>query len=307
MPHHDTIAGTRHLGAADRRERDGATIALLDPATQNTPLAVREAYLDWTSGEKMLGHPFLSLSDMNPLKEAAKTERLARWKAAVDAKSTQAEADLGSRLGTPVEFLTDPESDLLFPLCAGNVLSQFEHFAEAHEWLSLLYDPVTRSKSPIFDAIAANSIPGNAIRTGDTWLDDTFDPIAIAFRREGTWLRYTILAMVRNLIAWADDEFARGLPDTLQRAEDRYQLARKLLGADQLENACETIILDIQKVIEEGLGTSKIEAARYSKPLLDLQSPLVLQRTAKDIRRAVEGQRSRNKIKRRSRGRSRAQ
>ena len=62
-------------------------------------------------------------------------------------------------------------------------------------------------QSPIFDAIAADSIPGNAIRTGDTWLDDTFDPIAIAFRREGTWLRYTILAMVRNLIAWADDEF----------------------------------------------------------------------------------------------------
>ena len=66
---------------------------------------------------------------------------------------------------------------------------------------------------------------------------------------------------MRNLVDWADDDFARGLPDTLQRAEERYELARKILGANELRNDCETIIIDIRNAIETSLGIKKIEAS----------------------------------------------
>ena len=168
------------------------------------------------------------------------------------------------------------------------MLNRFEFFAEAHDWLSLLYHPVTKAKSAIFDDIVSGT-SGDAIRTGESWLDKTFDPIAIASRRPGVWLRYTILAMVRNLIDWADDDFARGLPDTFQRAEERYELAQKLLGADDLKNECETIILDIRKLIENSLGVKKSQTPAYVKPLLEVQSIAALKQVAKDVSKAVHG------------------
>jgi hypothetical protein len=131
-----------------------------------------------------------------------------------------------------------------------------------------------------------------ASSAGESRLDDPFDPIAIANRRPGVWLRYTILAMVRNLIDWADDDFARGLPDTVQRAEERYELARKILGAQALQNDCETIIIDIRNAIETSLGVQRIEARHYTRALLEVRSAAALKQAAKDIETALQGQRA---------------
>lgn len=266
---------------------------LIDPSKERTPLAIRECYLNWASGRRMVDQDLIASPVLAELREGARTVALARWKAAVDEKSAEAEGYFGGNADIPLEFLTAIESDLLFPLSAGRVLSQFEHFAEAHEWFSLLYHPFTRTKHPIFGQVPFDDQPAaGETHTGSAWLDTPFDPIAIAHRRPGVWLRYTILAMVRNLIDWADADFARGLPDTVQRAEERYELAKKLLSAKVLENECETLILDIQKTIVNLFGIPKKQAAAYTQSLLQVQSIKVLEQAQKDITKALQGKRS---------------
>jgi hypothetical protein len=292
---HETWLGYMYGWVYPENVLNPLVFELLDPNAQSSPLGVRARYLNWTH---------IDDASLNELKRAAKFEALAQWKARVDRKSVRLKlgssvefpTNLGSgptldvRFGSSLRFLTNLESDLAFPLSAGKVLSQCGFFAEAHDWFSLLYDPVTRSKSPIFEQIGrgtGGAPTGSAVYTGDTGLDDPFDPVAMASRRQNVWLRYTVLAMVRNLIEWADDDFARGLSDTFERAEERYELARRLLDAKDVENECETIILDIRKVIDEALAGNRNETAKYVNQLLEVQSPVALRQAAKQIKTAA--------------------
>lgn len=175
--------------------------------------------------------------------------------------------------------------DLWFPLTAGLLLNRNGQFAAAHEWYQLLYDPVTGTAAEIFKQFIGDVTKE---RTGTRWLSAPFDPIAIANRRPGVWLRYTIIAMVRNLIDWADDDFARGLPDTYQRAEERYELARKVLGAQALENDCEAIVLDVIHSIGRVFGMTKQEAARYAAPLMQVRSFAEMTKAAKSIESTLQ-------------------
>lgn len=159
--------------------------------------------------------------------------------------------------------------DLWFPLTAGLLLNRNEQFAAAHEWYRLLYNPATGTAAEVFNRFSGDVIKE---RNASKWLKAPFDPIAIANRRQGVWLRYTIIAMVRNLVDWADDDFARALPDTYQRAEERYELAGKVLGAKALENDCEAAVLDVIHSIGKAFGMTKQEAARYAAPLMQVRS-----------------------------------
>lgn len=175
---------------------------------------------------------------------------------------------------------------LLFPIIAGHVLHQAGEFEKAHAWFRLLFDPVTRVPTVRFnEGLAAASFePGpDESKVGDAWLDHPYDPVAIANRRPGVWLRHTVLGMARNLVDWADDDFARGLPDTYQRAEERYELARRLLAANAMGDACETLIMDIRNHIGDFVGAST--ASAYMKALAEIQSPATLRHIAAKVKR----------------------
>ena len=84
-------------------------LELVDPDTDNTPLTIRQRYL-YLALEQIPGvSGFISAAILNQLKDGAKTESLAPWKATVDAQSTQAELTLGARIETPYEALTAAE------------------------------------------------------------------------------------------------------------------------------------------------------------------------------------------------------
>ncbi len=178
------------------------------------------------------------------------------------------------------------ERDLWFPLTAALLLNRNQQYAAAHEWYRLLYDPETGTQAVIFQVFTGNITDQHI---GAKWLDDPFDPVAIANRRAGVWLRHTVLAMVRNLVDWADDEFARGLPDTSQRAQELYELARRTLQAPQMQSECERVLLDVINVIQDGLGYGHAVASRMVGPLKEVRSADVISKADKDIRRTVNG------------------
>lgn len=175
---------------------------------------------------------------------------------------------------------------LWFPLTAALLLNRNQQYAAAHEWYRLLYDPETNSVAEILQFFTGDV---TYERSGTTWLDEPFDPVAIANRREGVWLRHTVLAMVRNLIDWADDEFARGLPDTYLRAEELYELARRTLQAPPLRSECEEVLLDVVAVIGDGLGYTSAIAYKMARPLHDVTDVALVKKANKDIHKALSG------------------
>lgn len=159
-------------------------------------------------------------------------------------------------------------------------------FASAHDWYRCAYDPFRGFVHP-----AVNQSEGDiSDPTGeaDVTFDSPFDPVAIAFRRPGTWLRYVILAMVRNLVDKADDEFARGA-QYYDRARKDYELARQLLGLnpsfDPLGGT--QVIMEIRTQLIDAIGGTFVD--KVIDDLRHFRCLLPLRNAKDDIGRVLAG------------------
>lgn len=76
------------------------------------------------------------------------------------------------------------------------------------------------------------------------WLTDPFNPHAVAGTRPLSYARFTLLALVRAFLEYADGEFGRDTVESLPKARTLYQMAQLLLAEDELhpaEDPCEEI------------------------------------------------------------------
>jgi hypothetical protein len=150
----------------------------------------------------------------------------------------------------------DSTTYVRFPLLAGWALARSGEFAAAHDWYRRLYDPNRPRNQRVrfdFDSVLVDAGGGDpsVIRPGGgAWLDDPLDPRLIALRRRGVYLRHVVLSMVRNLLDWADHEFAHETAETVDRARSLYLLARRALDAgsfpiSRCDEAISSVELDI--------------------------------------------------------------
>jgi hypothetical protein len=110
-------------------------------------------------------------------------------------------------------------------------------YAAAHEWYRRLYEPFgLEQQRQIFPF---DPYFTGAFKRSENWLADPLNPHTIAATRESAYLRQVILAMVKNLLDWADHEFAMGGPESWNRARKLYLLAEEILQAPALEDPCE--------------------------------------------------------------------
>ncbi len=130
----------------------------------------------------------------------------------------------------------DIEKNLYFPLLAAWLLNRSENYAAAHDWLRRLYDPTKSGiHRLVFDFDAYFSLN---ITFGEDWENGILEPEEIARRRQGVMLRHVILTMVKNLLDWADHEFAMGTTSGLDRARRLYELAKHVLDSPDLSDHC---------------------------------------------------------------------
>jgi len=113
------------------------------------------------------------------------------------------------------------KNSLLFPLLAAYSLNKAEQYESAHDWYRLLYDP-TKSGSERF-GFDFNAHFQESVDYRDRWNSGTLDPTELAHRREGVMLRHVIIMMVKNLLDWADHEFALATASSLDRARQLYE------------------------------------------------------------------------------------
>lgn len=108
-------------------------------------------------------------------------------------------------------------------------------FGPALDWLAAVYDYARGSNRKIADKLVREEGPlAPSLQRAATWLTDPLSPHTIAATRPNAYSRFTILAIVRCLLAWADAEFTRDTTESVARARELYLAALDLLRAPEL-------------------------------------------------------------------------
>ncbi|MGA9767844.1 MAG: neuraminidase-like domain-containing protein [Blastocatellia bacterium] len=101
-----------------------------------------------------------------------------------------------------------------------------------------------------------------------TWLLDPLDPHAIAETRPNAYTRFTLLAIIRCLLEYADAEFTRDTAETVPRARTLYMTALELLNSSDLKKfapSCEDrikTVLDLFRGEEVATSMQRINNRR---------------------------------------------
>lgn len=176
------------------------------------------------------------------------------------------------------------ERSVLVPIMLGDALCAAGHHAEAQEWYRTVYDEGADagSRKISYGLIEEEDRPlsFNAI---DTWLRDPDDVHAVALTRRESDTRRVLLSIIACLVAEADANFARDLPETISKARDLYRRALELLarlrgltGVDR----CADIIGRLRFELED---QPDLPIDDFTLVLGELPSPGIVRETVDDL------------------------
>lgn len=142
------------------------------------------------------------------------------------------------------------------PIAVAVFLSRQHRFEDARRWFHFVFDPTTNDPStgrerfwrflPFRNAQVPDTITQllEALAGAPTgnqqslavqaqvaaWLEDPFNPFAVARLRTSAFEWYTVVAYIKNLIAWADQLFRRDTRESINEATLLYVIAAQILG-----------------------------------------------------------------------------
>ncbi|MBS0150492.1 MAG: peptidoglycan-binding protein [Nitrospira sp.] len=144
------------------------------------------------------------------------------------------------------------------PFLIANRLSQNQRFEEARKWYHYIFDPTNRSDdtdplrfwkiqpfyreadAPITDFLDLAASSDGSVEAGDAreqydeqieaWLENPFDPHAIARLRTTAYQKTIVMKYLDNLLAWGDSLFRQDTIESINEATQLYVLALELLG-----------------------------------------------------------------------------
>lgn len=142
------------------------------------------------------------------------------------------------------------------PIAVAVFLSRQHRFEDARRWFHFVFDPTTNDPSTgrerfwrflpfrnaqapdtitkLLEALANPNAPSNqkddVKQQIAAWLEDPFNPFAVARMRTSAFEWYTVVAYIKNLIAWADQLFRRDTRESINEATLLYIMAAQILG-----------------------------------------------------------------------------
>jgi hypothetical protein len=146
------------------------------------------------------------------------------------------------------------------PMFMASLLMQNQQFQDAMTWLEFIFNPADSSTEPapqrfwqtaplnamnaadwtnqqiqnILDLLAADTQQGiNDLATANAianWLNDPFDPHAIASLRISAYGKATVMKFLDDVIAWGDWYYNQYTAENVSQAEQLYILADLILG-----------------------------------------------------------------------------
>jgi hypothetical protein len=163
------------------------------------------------------------------------------------------------------------EAYLFVPLLLALRLQQDGEYATALDWFRLVYDYTTSGDRRWIYSRPTLVLAGTQYDRAEDWLADPINPHAIAELRQGSYLRFVLISLVRCFLDFADSEFTQDVGASIARARQLYLTALDLLDADEIKrniDECERVIGEL--VIQ--LGTdSQAQASAVASSLRQLQ------------------------------------
>lgn len=184
------------------------------------------------------------------------------------------------------------EAYFFVPMQLSQEMQSRGHFTAALDWLRSVYDysmPVGLRK--IYHGLVAPQDGGLApYDRAEDWLLDPLDPHRIAASRVGAYTRFTLLALVRCLLAYADSEFTRDTSESVARARLLYLTALEVLGSSDLLGLfqpCDDQVGSLETQVGDDLWRPVL--AWLQQKLGQLGDPIALSQTVEGVRQQLNG------------------
>jgi Tc toxin complex TcA C-terminal TcB-binding domain len=174
-------------------------------------------------------------SRLHPKDVAPRTVEEKRSRSQLAERQSQALAAYEANSDAPPNLAYLDEAFYFVPVELGLRLARDGAYTAALDWLASVYD-ITRppaSRKVAHKLELEKLLTGQLVRAPD-WLRDPLNPHAIAALRPNAYTRYTIITIVRTLLAYADAEFTLETSESVARALELYLTALELLGAPEL-------------------------------------------------------------------------
>ncbi len=147
------------------------------------------------------------------------------------------------------------EAFYFVPMAISLKLLRSGQYKESIDWLRTVYDytrPLDIRK--IYYGLEYEETYESGFAREDEWLRDPLDIHAIASTRKNNYTRFTLISLIRCLLAYADAEFTRDTVESLPKAMTLYETSFELLGTPELNQhfgLCEDIIGYLEIEIED--------------------------------------------------------
>ena len=161
-------------------------------------------------------------------------------------KSQIANTFASNKTASPSIITYLEEAYYFVPVHLALALQKSGEYLAALDLLRTVYDYTTDvSKRKIYYGLVAEESLANTYKRGQNWLLDPLNPHAIASTRRNTYTRFTLIAIIRCLLDYADAEFTQDTAESNPRARRFYLTALELLETPELKqslNQCDEII-----------------------------------------------------------------
>ncbi|HQN65090.1 MAG TPA: neuraminidase-like domain-containing protein [Methylophilus sp.] len=186
------------------------------------------------------------------------------------------------------------------PIAAAVHLSRQHRFEDARQWFHFIFDPTTSDSvqgaqrfwrflpfrssqesaniTELLEALAgkagANSLEQSVKSQVAAWMEDPFNPFAVARLRNSAFEWSAVISYIKNLTDWADQLFRRDTRESINEATLLYIMAAEILGPrPEKIRSCKNINLPMSY---KELRAQKGELDEFSNVWLALSdSPLV--------------------------------
>jgi peptidoglycan hydrolase-like protein with peptidoglycan-binding domain len=171
---------------------------------------------------------------------------------------------------SPTSFKAYLEEAYYFvPVHLAMQLQRQGNYTTALDWFRTVYDyraPIDRRK--ISYVLEREEDLSLIYVRDDDWLLDPLNPHQIASTRQKTYTRFTLLALVRCFLEYADAEFSLDTAESVPKARTLYTTALELLGEPTFTRTCEDLIGELNIEVGESVATEY--KGRWNALILDL-------------------------------------
>lgn len=176
------------------------------------------------------------IDKLRPQNVTLRTVEEKRSRAQLAAREAQIAAAYQANLNAAQNLPYLDEAFYFVPVELGLRLARDSAYPAALDWLASVYDDVrpVATRKVARKLVLEEQLIGQLARAPD-WLRDPLNPHAIAALRPNAYTRYTLLTIVRTLLAWADAEYTRETSESVPRAVELYLKALDLLEAPELK------------------------------------------------------------------------